>query len=195
MAFGSFVTHRLFKMFVHLFSFREADFSQILLFHSEEQEEKLVTLNLHLPNLLFYLCLSCHSYDCQCSEPWLPSIHPCPPIWQPPVNHSVQHARKTQWQNRWTYRKLSFYTPTDPVSLSLFSNTCVSSLFLEPLFDPLGLPALFVSCESASWWRNWHANSEAATGDSWNGRQVHHQHAQRHHPSHTPHPGPAGQER
>lgn len=44
--------------------------------------------------------LSRHSYDCQCSEPRLPAIHSRPSPWQPPVDHSVQHAGKKQWQNR-----------------------------------------------------------------------------------------------
>lgn len=87
--------------------------------------------------------------------------------------------------------------PTDPIFLSPWNNVCVFALFVfwEPLSNPCGLTGLFVSCESASWWGNWYANSEAATRDSWNGRQVHHQHAQRHHPPYTPHPGPAGQKR
>lgn len=54
-------------------------------------------------------------------------------------------------------------------------------------------PCLFASRKPAS--RRGEACSKAPTCHSWDGRQVHHQHAKGHHASYTSNPGPAGQER
>lgn len=92
------------------------------------------------------------------------------------------------------------FNNTNPsIYLSLWiSESCVScfpSVSVLPLFNPHVHTTLCVSHKSASWWGDGLAGSEATTCDSRDGRQVHHQHAQRHHASYTPHPGSAGQER
>ena len=84
--------------------------------------------------------------------------------------------------------------PQTPSYLYLLSLSCHKS-FLFTSVHPCVLSTLFVSYKSACRRGEQFSSSEAPASDSWDGRQVHHQHAQRHHASYTPHPGPARQER
>lgn len=87
--------------------------------------------------------------------------------------------------------KAGRFTPSALVSSASWAP---SAAFL-PLFNPRVPTALFVSRKSASRRGERFAASEVPACDSWDGRQVHHQHAQGHHASYTPNPGSAGQER